>query len=79
MSSPEIHQKRLDRIDLASTVTLVITLFLFVLALIEKGLTHEILLEAGVFLVSLKLVLAVHKISMANEVIEAKLDLLLKK
>ena len=59
-------------------MTLVITLFLFVLALIEKGLTHEILLEAGVFLVSLKLVLAVHKISMANQVIEAKLDLLLK-
>jgi hypothetical protein len=34
---------------------------LFVLALFLKGFTHELLLEAGVFLVSLKLILMAKK------------------
>lgn len=48
-------------IDKASAFTLALTLVLFVIALFVKGLTHDLLLEAGVFLVSIKLVLANYK------------------
>ncbi|HEX9011700.1 MAG TPA: hypothetical protein VF804_15140 [Holophagaceae bacterium] len=48
-------------IDKASAITLALTLVLFVIALFVKGLTHDLLLEAGVFLVSIKLVLAGYK------------------
>lgn len=41
----------------SSIVVVVVTLILFILALFTKGLTHDILLEAGVFLVSVKLIL----------------------
>lgn len=52
----------MDRyIDKASAFTLVLTLVLFVIALFVKGFTHDLLLEAGVFLVSIKLVLAGYK------------------
>ena len=44
-----------------SIVVVVLTLILFVIALFIKGLTHEILLEAGVFLVSMKLILMSRK------------------
>ncbi|MGZ3698620.1 MAG: hypothetical protein ACXWP5_10820 [Bdellovibrionota bacterium] len=65
--------------DLASAVTLLVTVFLFGIALFEKGLTHEILLEAGVFLISVKLVLASHKSEMISQSIEEKLEQLLKR
>ncbi len=42
-------------------VIVVLTFGLFVLALVLKGLTHALLLEAGVFLVSLKLILMAKK------------------
>ncbi len=44
-------------LDRASLVVIVVTFFLFLLALFAKGLTHDLLLEAGVFLVSVKLIL----------------------
>jgi len=69
------HKKR---VDTASLVILAITLILFLTALYEKGLTQEILLEAGVFLVSVKLVLASVKTDLANQSIEEKLDRLLE-
>jgi hypothetical protein len=40
---------------------IIITLILFVFALYVKGLTHNILLEAGVFLVSVKLIIKTYK------------------
>ncbi len=48
-------------LDLATLLTLAITLGLFVIALFEKGFTHDLLLEAGVFLVSVKLVIMSYK------------------
>lgn len=48
-------------IDFGSYVTIALTLILFILALFLKGITHDLLLEAGVFLVSAKLVLMTHK------------------
>jgi hypothetical protein len=47
---------------------------LFIVALFQKGVTHDILLESGVFLVSVKLILMSHKSrTMAGE-IEDRLD-----
>lgn len=42
-------------------VTIIVTILLFVLALFFKGLTHELLLEAGVLLVSIKLILMAYR------------------
>lgn len=47
--------------DLGSIVVIGITFFLFVFALLVKGFTHDLLLEAGVFLVSVKLILMGYK------------------
>jgi len=43
--------------DIGSIIVILITLMLFVLALFTKGLTHDILLEAGILLVSVKLIM----------------------
>ena len=56
-------------VDTASLVTIVLTLILFGVALVTKGFTHDLLLEAGVFLVSVKLILMSHK----NARVEAQL------
>ena len=52
---------------------LAITLALFVVALFEKGLTHDLLLEAAVFLVSAKLVLLSYKASVNNDAVAGQL------
>ena len=61
-------------IDKASAITLVLTLVLFVIALFVKGFTHDLLLEAGVFLVSIKLVLAGYKNQQATCTLLDRLD-----
>jgi hypothetical protein len=47
--------------DFWSIVVIALTLILFIAALLIKGLTHDLLLEAGVFMVSVKLILMSHK------------------
>ena len=47
--------------DQGSIIVIAITFLLFVAALFTKGLTHDILLEAGVLLVSIKLILMAYK------------------
>ncbi len=44
-----------------SIVVIVLTVGLFILAAFLKGFTHELLLEAGVFLVSVKLIMMASK------------------
>lgn len=44
-------------LDTISIITIFITFLLFLGALYFTGLTHDILLEAGVFLVSVKLII----------------------
>ncbi len=44
-------------LGIGSLAVIIITLILFVAAIYTKGLTHDILLEAAVFLVSAKLIL----------------------
>jgi hypothetical protein len=52
--------------DTPSVVVIIITFVLFIVALFTKGLTHDLLLEAGVFLVSVKLIMMSYKISVVN-------------
>ena len=65
---------RSHHIDTASYAVVVITLVLFVIAAVEKGLTRELLLEAGVFLVSVKLILLSAKSNLTAERIMDRLD-----
>jgi len=50
-----------NHVDIGSYVVIVITFILFAVALFFKGITHDLLLEAGVFLVSVKLVMMSYK------------------
>jgi hypothetical protein len=61
-------------LDNASTATLVVTLVLFAIALFTTGFTHDLLLEAGVFLVSVKLILAGYKHDYHSHEIIKRLD-----
>jgi hypothetical protein len=60
--------------DFWSMLVIALTLILFVTALIIKGLTHDLLLEAGVFLVSVKLILMSHKNSVLAIETEDRLE-----
>ena len=51
--------------DPPSLLVITITAALFMLALLVKGLTHDMLLEAGVLMISIKLVLMAYKNSVA--------------
>jgi hypothetical protein len=62
------------RFDPWSIVVIALTLVLFVLALFIKGFTHELLLEAGVFLVSVKLIMLSHKNGVLAQETEERLD-----
>lgn len=64
-------------LGLTSFAVIVLTFVLFVTALFTKGWTHDLLLEAGVFLVSVKLIIMSFKNTVAVEAIENKLDLIL--
>ncbi len=63
-----IHKK-----DPVSLVVMVVTLLLFIGALITKGFTHDLLLEAGVFLVSVKLILMAYKNKVTADAIQNQL------
>ena len=59
--------------DAWSLAVMIITLILFVGALFARGFTHDLLLEAGIFLVSVKLITMAYKSSVANAAIQEKL------
>jgi hypothetical protein len=63
-----------DHFDFWSLVVIALTFALFIVALFIKGLTHEILLEAGVFLVSLKLIMMSHKNSLLAKKTQFQLE-----
>ncbi len=56
--------------DFWSIAVIALTLILFVVALFIKGLKHDLLLETGVFMISVKLILMGHK----NSVIALEVD-----
>lgn len=49
-----------DYIDYWSLIVILITALLFIAALFVQGLTHDILLETGVFLVSVKIIMTAY-------------------
>ena len=53
--------KRSQYSDPVAFIVLVLTVVLFGVAVVVKGFTHDLLLEAGVFLVSAKLILMAKK------------------
>ena len=63
----------MKHVDLGSILIIVITFVLFVLALLFTGFTHDILLEAGVFLVSVKLIIMAYKENISSSRIELEL------
>lgn len=65
--------KKYFNIDKSSIIVMVITLILFVGAIITKGFTHDLLLEAGIFLVSVKLIIMARSNNISNEEIEKNL------
>ncbi|MBN1790458.1 MAG: hypothetical protein JW830_08185 [Bacteroidales bacterium] len=58
----------------ADLIVIVITFLLFTIALFTKGFTHDLLLEAGVLLVSIKIIMMNHKNTVSNTVIMKDLD-----
>jgi hypothetical protein len=52
---------RRPSLDAGSIIVMTVTGILFVLALVVKGFSHDLLLEAAVFLVSVKLIIMTYK------------------
>ncbi len=63
-----------EHFDILSIIVIVVTFIFFTLALFIKGLTHDILLESAVFLISIKLILMGYKNSTATKSILKELD-----
>jgi hypothetical protein len=63
-----------SRLDPWSAVVIASTLVLFVVSIFVKGFTHELLLEAGVFLVSVKLILMAQKNSVSAKLTTERLE-----
>ena len=60
--------------DIGSMLIIVATFLLFIVALFVKGLTKDLLLEAGVLLVSIKLIMMAHKTSVVTNEIKKELQ-----
>lgn len=67
-------KKLADYIDLGTLSVMGITLILFLSALFTRGFTHALLLEGGVFLISVKLMLNHYRQTLALHSIEEKLN-----
>jgi flagellar motor component MotA len=59
--------------DAGTILVIVVTFILFIVALFFKGLTHDLLLEAAIFLVSVKLIIMAYKTSKSSRKIESEL------
>ena len=64
------HKRFLDR---WSQLVVVLTFVLFAVALFQKGFTHDLLLEAGVLLVSVKLMMMAYKNAVAAKELKERL------
>ena len=60
--------------DVGSMMVIIVTFVLFTMALFAKGFTHDLLLEAGVFLVSVKLILMAFKNSNNVKIFQKELQ-----
>ena len=62
-----------EHFDIGSLLVIIVTFILFTVALFTKGITHDLLLEAGIFLVSVKLIVMAYRGSVANREIKNEL------
>jgi hypothetical protein len=67
-------KKMKNNFDLGGKLVIGLTFLLFTIAFFTKGLTEELLLEAGVLLVSIKLIMMSFKNSILNKKLLEKLD-----
>ncbi len=65
---------RKKHVDTWSWIVMSITSVLFVTALFLKGFSHDLFLETGVFLVSLKLIMMAYKNSVVATELKVRLD-----
>ncbi len=63
----------MKHLDIGSIFVIIITFVLFVIALFFKGFTRDLLLEAGIFLVSIKLIIMAYKTNRSFKKIELEL------
>jgi len=61
-------------LDRASSAVIFLTLVLFVAALLVKGFTHDLFLETGVLLVSVKLILNTYHMEEHTRRLEERID-----
>lgn len=61
-------------LDTGSLIIASGTLLLFIAALFTKGLTHDLFLEAGVFLISVKIIMMAHRNAVSTKDVNHKLD-----
>jgi hypothetical protein len=59
------HMRKL--LDTGSMLVMMVTVVLFVVALFVKGLGHDLLLEAGVLLVSIKLMIMGYRNALSTD------------
>ena len=59
--------------DRDSIFLMAVTFVLFSMALFSTGFTHDLLLEAGVFLISVKLIMMAYKASVSSKNIQREL------
>lgn len=61
-------------LDLSNTIVIALTFILFVIALFNTGFTKDLLLEAGVLLISVKIIILGASNKISNMEIIKKLD-----
>jgi hypothetical protein len=70
----KMPNQELNRFDPWSVIVIALTLVLFLGSVFVKGFTHELLLEAAVFLVSMKLILMAQKNSLSARLTGQRLE-----
>lgn len=63
-----------EHFDTGSIIVIAITFVVFTIALFVKGLTHDLLLEVGVLLVSVKLIMMAYKNSVTAKALLRELE-----
>jgi hypothetical protein len=64
----------IKQLDIGSIIVILLTLVLFIAAMFVKGLSQDALLEAGVFLVSVKIIMMSNKNYYYMEKMKKELD-----
>ena len=62
-----------NHFDSGTILVIIVTGLLFIVALFVKGFTHELLLEAGVLLVSIKLIMMAYRNSLNYDELKKEL------